>query len=135
MKRRTGMWLAVLAIGTSLGGMTGVAQAAAKDATGTWKWSFMRPGSDTKIEITLKLVQEGEKLTGTFAASEGGETKIKDGFVKDGGVNFKVDRQRDGDTFTIHYMGKIEGDTIKGKSETEISGEKRTRDWEAKREP
>jgi hypothetical protein len=136
MKRRTCAWMAVLAVGVSLGGMTSAAVAADNDVTGTWTWTFMRPNSDDKIEIILKLKQEGEKLTGKISRASGdNETEIKDGSVKDGEVKFKVERERDGNVFTVNYKGKLEGDAIKGKSEFERNGEKQSRDWEAKRKP
>jgi hypothetical protein len=40
-----------------------------------------------------------------------------------------------GNTFVMKYMGKVSGDTIKGKTEFERNGEKQEREWEAKREP
>jgi hypothetical protein len=136
MKRQTSVWLAVLTIGASLSALSSVALAAAKDANGTWTWTFSRPNNvDVKIEMTLKLKQEGDKLTGTLKGPQGGEIEIKDGSVKDGEVKFKVDRERNGNVVSTLYSGKLDGDTIKGKSETEFSGQKRERDWEAKRKP
>jgi hypothetical protein len=35
---------------------------------------------------------------------------------------------------TIKYNGKLSGDSIKGKTESERDGQPRSRDWEAKRE-
>jgi hypothetical protein len=107
--------------------------AAEPNATGTWKWTFTLNNGDA-IEPVLKLKQEGQKLTGTVQAREQ-EAKIEDGKITpDGKVSFKVNRERDGQTTTIKYEGKLEGDVIKGKSESNFSGEWRTRDWEAKRE-
>jgi hypothetical protein len=135
MRNRTCVWAVLFAVGAALGTTTTPALASDDTATGTWKWSFTRPNTDDKIEITLKLKQDGDKLTGTIAGPQGRETEIKDGSVKDGTVAFKVERERDGQTFSIQYSGKLEGDTIKGKTEFERNGEKRSRDWEAKREP
>jgi hypothetical protein len=134
MTRRTWAWLAVLAVGVSFTGLSQVAlaRAADKSATGTWKWTFTRQNGDT-IDVTLKLKQEGDKLTGTMTGPGGNETEIKDGTIKDGTVTFKVERERDGNKFVTSYNGKLDGDTIKGKAETEFNGEKRERDWEAKR--
>ena len=129
MRHRTLAWLAIAAIGISVG-LTSTARAA--DANGTWKWSFTRPNGGDTIEISLKLLQDGEKLTGTMTTPNG-ETEIKDGSVKDGTVTFKVERERDGNKFVQLYNGKLDGDTIKGKSEMEFNGTKRERDWEAKR--
>jgi hypothetical protein len=132
MSRRTWAWLAVLAVGVSFLGLSGVSRADDKTATGTWKWTFTRQNGDT-VDVTLKLKQEGDKLTGTITGPGGNETEIKDGTIKDGAVTFKVERERDGNKFVSVYNGKLDGDTIKGKTETEFNGEKRERDWEAKR--
>jgi hypothetical protein len=49
-------------------------------------------------------------------------------------VSFTVTRERDGNKFVSKYSGKLEGDTIKGKIETERGGQTRSVDWVAKRE-
>jgi hypothetical protein len=109
------------------------AEARAADATGTWTWSFTRQNGD-KVDITLKLKQEGEKLTGTMSGQGGQESEIKDGKVNGSDVSFNVVREFGGETRTIKYTGKLDGDTIKGQSEFELNGEVRKREFEAKRE-
>ena len=94
---------------------------------GTWKWSFERNGE--KIETTLKLKAEGDKLTGTITGRDGKESAIEEGSFKDGEVKFQVTREREGNKIVVKYAGKISGDTIEGKSE---AGE-RSRDWKAER--
>jgi hypothetical protein len=133
MTRRTWAWLSVLAIVVSFTSLQSVARAADTTATGTWTWSFTPQNGDA-IEITLTLKQDGEKLTGKMKRSGSDvESEVADGKAKDGEVSFNVTRERNGEKFTIHYTGKVEGDTIKGKSEFERNGEKMSRDWEAKR--
>ena len=61
------------------------------------------------------------------------ETPIEDATYKDGEVSFKVTRERNGQKFTTKYHGKVSGDTIKGKAESERQGQAQSRDWEAKR--
>jgi len=102
------------------------------DATGTWKWTSQgRQGGDP-IEWTLKLKQDGDKLTGSVNAFNT-DTPISDGTIKDGEVSFSVVRERNDQKFVTTYKGKLDGDTIKGKSERERQGEKVSTDWEAKR--
>lgn len=104
------------------------------DATGTWKWS--QPGRDggEAREFTLKLKQDGEKLTGVVLGRQGNETEISEGKVKGNELTFTVTREFNGNKFTQNYSGKIEGDTIKGKIDsTGRDGQSRTREWEAKR--
>lgn len=98
------------------------------DVTGTWKWSQEGPGG--QMEFTLKLKQDGEKLTGTITGFGGEESPIEEGKVKDGTISFKVTREFGGRPFVTTYTGKASGGTLKGKSETVF-----TMDFEAKRNP
>jgi hypothetical protein len=95
-------------------------------ATGTWKWSVTFGGNST--DIVLKLKQDGEKLTGSITGFQGQETEIKEGTVKDGKVSFKVVNDFGGAPRTTTYTGTLNGDSLKGKSETIFS-----RDFDAKR--
>lgn len=128
MKRRE-----FLALGLALMGMIGIAHAADKtDPTGTWKWSVTV--QDQKRDVTLKLKLEGDKLTGNMLGRNNQETPIEDATFKDGEVAFSVTRERNGQKNTTKYKGKVDGDTIKGKSEGERNGQSTSRDWEATRE-
>lgn len=100
-------------------------------ATGTWKWSIERDGNS--LELTLKLKQDGEKLTGTSAWNNGNEVNIEDGTVKGDEVAFRVIRERDGRKITSKYRGKISGDAITGKVRTDFSGDEQEFDWAPKR--
>ena len=102
------------------------------DPTGTWKWSFQRQNGD-KIENTLKLKMKDGKLTGHLIGGNNQEVEIKQGKFKNGEVSFQITREFGGQEVIIKYKGKLEKDTIKGKTEFERDGEKRERDWEAKR--
>lgn len=109
------------------------------DPNGTWTWTT--PGRDggEGRKSTLTLKTEGEKVTGKIASPgrQGGEpreTEIKNGKLKGDEVSFDVTREFNGNSVTMKYKGKITGDTIKGKIETERDGQTRERDWEAKRE-
>jgi hypothetical protein len=106
--------------------------ALAADPTGTWKWSTERNGQ--KMETTLKLKLEDDKLTGTISGRGGQETEISDGKLEGDEVSFNVVREFNGNKFTIAYKGKVEADVIKGTIEMDRQGEKVTRDWEAKKE-
>lgn len=89
--------------------------------------------------MTLKLKQDGEKLTGKLTAPgrQGAtiETEIADGKVKGEDVSFSVSREIQDRKITTKYAGKLSGDSIKGKSEGPgRGGEVTSRDWEAKRD-
>ena len=96
-------------------------------AAGTWKWSYQGFGGNS-VDVELKLKQDGEKLTGTISGFQGQESEIKDGTLKDGKVSFKVVRDFGGQNSTTTYTGTLDGDSLKGKSETVLS-----RDFTAKR--
>jgi hypothetical protein len=128
MNRRTGMAFLV-----ALVGLVALARAADKaDPTGTWKWSVTF--NNNTRDVTLKLKLDGDKLTGKISGRNNTETDIEDATFKDNEVSFSVTRERNGQKFVTKYKGKIDGDTIKGKSESERNGQNQSRDWEAKRE-
>jgi len=106
---------------------------AAEDPAGTWKVE-LNFGGKTR-ESTLKIKLDGEKLTGVYVGGQNNtETPIENGSYKDGKVSFTVTREFNGNKFTSKYTGTVNGDTMKGKTETEINGETRMADWEAKRQ-
>ena len=128
MKRRE-----FLAFSVALMGLAGLAQAVDKpDPTGTWKWTVTF--NDQTRDITLKLKLDGDKLTGAILGRDNQETKIDDATFKDGEIAFSVTRERNGQKNTTKYKGKLDGDTIKGKSEMTRDGNTTDRDWNAKRE-
>jgi hypothetical protein len=102
---------------------------------GTWKWTQTR--GDRQVESTLRLKMEGDKLTGVLVTpgrdGQSRETAISDAKYKDGELSFSVTREFNDRKFTTKYMGKVSGDTIKGKMEFERQGETQSTDWEAKR--
>ena len=130
------------------------------DATGTWTWTQQggRGGQGgqgananaTPRKTTLKLKADGEKLTGTLTSPMGGRggqgggaapaapapIEISDGKVKGDEISFSVKREFGGNTMVIKYAGKLDGDTIKGKTERpgRNGGEPTSTDWTATRE-
>jgi hypothetical protein len=111
--------------------LAGAARADDKaNPTGTWKWTVERNGQT--FDMSLKLKAEGDILTGELIRNDQ-ETKIEDGTFKNGEVSFTVVREFNGNKVTFKYKGKLEGDTIKGKTEIERDGQTMERDWEAKR--
>ena len=100
-------------------------------AAGTWKWVIVTKEGDS-IDLSLKMKQEGDKLTGVVVLDDE-ETNISEGSIKDSQVSLKVTRVQDGTTQTAKFNGKLDGDSIKGKIDSDWSGEKRIYDWDAKR--
>ena len=110
--------------------MAGIARAE-ENPSGTWKWTIT--AGNNNREVTLKLKLDGDKLTGTISGRNN-DTEISDGTFKDGDISFNVVRERNGNKVTTKYTGKVSGDSIKGKIESERNGQTNSRDWEAKRE-
>lgn len=105
--------------------------AADKGFAGKWLYTWERQGM--KVETTFELKQDGDKVTGTVSGMNGMKTDISDVALKDGVLTFKVVRERNGNKFAQDYSAKVDGDTMKGKISMEFMGEKRERDFEAKR--
>lgn len=100
-------------------------------ATGTWNWVLVTEGGDS-IDLSLKLKQDGDKLAGVVVMGDN-EAPIADGLIKDNQITLKVTRERDGKTQTSKFQGKLDGDAIKGKIDSDWSGESHSYHWNAKR--
>ena len=105
--------------------------ATAAAASGNWNTALIL-GDGNRIEGTLKLKQEGDKLTGATVRNEN-ETAIQDGKIAGSEVTFTVVREREGRKVTAKYKGKISGDNMKGTVESDWSGDWQTLDWEGTR--
>jgi hypothetical protein len=84
--------------------------------TGTYAWTMTR--NDMEIKNTLKLKQDGDKVTGVLKTKRGdmeNESEIKDAAIKDGVLSFSVTREFNGNSFTIKYSATLAGDTLKMK--------------------
>jgi len=122
----------------ALGSFAQTFAADAKGPNGTWTWSTPgRDGGEPRT-TTLKLKAEGEKLTGKVSTpgrqGNATEVDITDGKIKGDEISFTVTRETQNGKFSQKFVGKIAGDSIKGKIESERDGNVRSRDWEAKRQ-
>jgi hypothetical protein len=140
MQRKTLASLITAAACAVLAFTASTARAQNSDPSGTWTWSQPARNGGTPRVSTLKLKLDGDKLTGTVSMpGRGGgaapaPAKIEDGKVKGDQVSFTVTREFNNNKIVSKYSGKLSGDTIKGKVETERNGEAGpSRDWEAKR--
>lgn len=100
-------------------------------ASGAWNTALILPDGN-RIDGTLKLKQDGDKLTGAAVRNEN-ETAIQDGKISGDEIAFNVVREREGRKVTAKYKGKITGDSVKGKVESDWSGDWQTLDWEGTR--
>jgi len=103
------------------------------NVAGTWEWTTQRQNQEQKHAIKLK--QDGDKVTGVYVPASGDEIALKDVKLDGNKLSFAITRTIQNNERTIKYSGTVEGDTIKGKSETpgRDGGEARSRDWEAKK--
>ncbi len=101
------------------------------NAAGTWKWAITTADGES-IDLSLKFKQEGDQLTGVVIIGDN-ETPIQDGLIKDHEVTLQVTREQDGKTLVSKFKGTLEGDSIKGKIDSNWSGEMRNYPWNAKR--
>lgn len=132
MQTRPWKCFASLAVLALVAAALPAAAADEKKVDGTWEWTINGQNGQSFTQ-KAKLKQEGEKVTGVIMGRNNQETEIKDGkLTKDGELSFSVSRERNGQTMTTHYEGKLAGDTIKGKMKRE-GGQGEGRDWEAKR--
>jgi hypothetical protein len=113
-------------------GFTAQAEDKKIDLNGTWKSSFTNQNGQVR-ESVYKFKTEAGKLTGTVSGRNG-DTAIEDAKITGEEISFSVTREFNGNRMVIKYTGKVSGDTIKGKSESQRDGQTQSRDWEAKRE-
>lgn len=99
------------------------------DLSGTWKWKTGFNGQE--IEITYRIKQEGDRLTGASILPNGNETPLLDGLLKDGDVSFRTARELDGRTIAAKYKAKLDGGMLRGTVTSNVTGDEQTRDWEA----
>jgi hypothetical protein len=78
---------------------------------------------------TLKITQDGSKITGTLKPDNGWEMPVQNGTVSANTIEFVVPRQGFNGEAGEHYKGTVDGDTMKG---TCTIGQN-TLEWSAKR--
>src|SRR5438128_505337 len=106
--------------------------AADHNLAGTWKATFTTQNGQT-IESTLKLKQEGDKVTGKVSVADF-ELPISEGKIAGNAISFTVAVDRDDLKFTSKYKGTVASDTIKGKIHSDRDGQDHEYDWNATRE-
>lgn len=99
------------------------------DAEGTWKWT--NQFGTFKAESTVKLKQEGDKLTGKLHTRRAGDAEISRGTLHDGRISFDTERERGGEIYVSHFYGRLSGDKIDGMMELNFFGRLSTNDWNA----
>ena len=98
------------------------AQDAKADPVGTWK--FGAPLVPTKLESTLVIKKDGDKLAGTITSADKVEQQLKDLKFKDGELTFSTERVQRNSKILNEYKLKVAGDKFTGKVAMDIAGEK-----------
>ncbi len=101
------------------------------DLNGSWKSSTTNQNGQAR-ETIYKLKVEDGKLSGTVSGRNG-DIAIEDAKLTGDEITFSVTRENNGNKVVIKYTGKVNGDTIKGKAESQRDGKTQSRDWVAKR--
>jgi SAM-dependent methyltransferase len=97
-------------------------------------WTFRMPTPQGDVEANLTLKTEGQRLSGTFLFGENRRLEIQDGTAEGKNLRFTVTRDRpQGGVMVYKMTGTVEGDQIKGKTETEMDGQNVSDEWSAKR--
>jgi hypothetical protein len=120
---------AALAVGLCV---VALAQDKKADPVGTWKCEYDIGGQKRESILTLK--KDGDKFVGTMKWPDQNEAKLTDVKVKDAEVTFAAVRELMDQKIPLKYTLKVDGDTIKGKGESDFSGETFTFDIEGKRQ-
>ncbi len=102
------------------------------DPVGTWKCEYEVGGQ--KMESTLVVKKDGDKLVGTMTYPEKKEAKLKEPTLKDGELTFATDVEFMDMKFPVKYKLKVDGDKLKGKAVAEINGETHEVDIDGTRE-
>ncbi len=83
----------------------------AADAVGAWTLGYTTPNG-MKRESKLDLKVEGDTLTGSLS-SDRGTAKIDSGKISGNEIAFDLIRKSNNDEITVHFKGRIEGNTMK----------------------
>lgn len=97
-------------------------------------WQFRMPTPNGETEAALALKTDGNRLTGTFTFPQNRRLEIQDGSVEGNALKFTVRRDRpNGGVMVYNMAGTVDGDQIRGTTETEMDGQPVKQEWSAKR--
>ncbi|HVU90500.1 MAG TPA: hypothetical protein VHD36_24470 [Pirellulales bacterium] len=121
-----------------LGGQTGtldvIARRPAGDSSlaGKWDVEVMTDDGQT-LKSSVKVEVEGDKLKGVAQTPDGKEVKIEDGKISGNEVSFTINVDFEGSALVAKFKGKVDGGTIKGQVDYDLSGQTGTLDFTAKK--
>jgi hypothetical protein len=104
--------LVAMLVASGAGSIAAAGQAAKVDVTGDWVLTV--ESQLGKTNPTLKLKQDGEKLTGKYSSQLMGEVDLT-GTVKGQAIEFSVSANVQGQALDLKYAGTVESkDSMKG---------------------
>lgn len=115
------------AVALTLGLLVGFSLAQATDVSGEWDFTLQTPRGERTS--TIKIAQDGEKITVTMPGFRGGEV-TGEGTIKGNAVEWTITRSTPQGEFTVTYKGTVEGTTMSGTAEM---GQMGTMEWSAKK--
>jgi hypothetical protein len=80
---------------------------------GAWKITFTLD-SGLKLQPTVRLKQEGEKLSGDYIGTSGKELRLQNVQLKGQDLSFRIIDEFEGDKVPLVYSGKVAGATMQG---------------------
>jgi putative heme-binding domain-containing protein len=104
----------------------------ATELAGTWSLKFTTPSGEEHTPV-LVLSREGERLTGSLKDLADEDLVARDLAVKGGTLSFRVAPNHDGESLTLTFRGKPQGDSIRGVVSVEHQGHSASFPFEGKR--
>ena len=89
-----------------------LAPSPAADSTVDGKWEAKVKTQVGEQTIRMSFRSDGNKLTGTVATGQGGETTIEDGKIDGADISFKQTVDLGGSSISFTYTGKLSGEQI-----------------------
>src|SRR5262249_35347040 len=80
---------------------------------GAWKITLTLD-SGFKLQPTVRLKQEGEKLGGDYIGASGKESRLQNVQLKGQDLSFRIIDEFDGEKVPLAYSGKVTGATMQG---------------------
>jgi len=109
----------------ALGFLANLCLAQATDVSGEWDFTMKTPRGERTS--TIKIAQDGEKITVTMPGFRGGEV-TGEGTIKGNAIEWTITRSTPQGEFTVTYKGTVEGTTMSGTAEL---GQMGTAEWTA----
>ncbi len=97
---------------------------------GTWQWSLGE--AETGPRNQLRLDQKYQKIEG-YVRFEGKEAKLVEQKLEGDQVSFQVDSESQGQSLSMRFKGRINGDTITGDVDIQRGSTRGTQVWKATR--